>query len=72
VGYVTPKQALIEDEPPIPDEAATTAEGDPGLDSQKPLIAVSDSHATTSSVDSQGYPPSKPEPTAAEIAARLT
>ena len=66
VGYLTPKQALIEDEPPIPDE------GDPGLVSQERLESVSDSHATTSPSDSQGYPPSKPEPTAAEIAARLT
>jgi hypothetical protein len=72
VGYLTPMQALIEDEPPIPDEATTTAEGDPGLDSRNPLIAGSDSHATTSPSESPGYLPSKPEPTAAEIAARLT
>lgn len=65
VGYLTPKQALIEDEPPIPDE------GDPGLVSQERVEEVSDSHATTSPPNIERDPPTI-QPTAAEIAARLT
>lgn len=45
-GYITPKAALIADEPEIPDEAVVRPT--PASIATEPAVAGSDSHATTS------------------------